>query len=297
MNFEATAGGALRIDGRATAKDVLVRLTTEVSSLVAEGARPGLAVVLVGGDPASAIYVRHKIRACDRTGIRSVAHVLSAATTREALLALIDTLNDDDEIDGILVQLPLPPQFDSDEVIARVRPDKDVDGFALRNLGALAAGRPGLVACTPAGVMEMLRRYYAQTGGDLSGKHAVVIGRSVTVGKPMALLLLEANCTVTVCHSRTPDTAAHSRRADVIVAAAGRAKLVKADWVKSGAVVIDVGIHRQEDGTLCGDVDYLPVTHVAAGISPVPGGVGPMTIAMLLDNTLRAYRARRGAAS
>lgn len=294
MNYEPTTGGALRIDGRATAKDVRSRLKVETAALVDAGIQPGLAVVLVGGDPASAIYVRHKIRACERAGIRSIAHRLPAETTQEALLTLLDDLNADDEIDGILVQLPLPAHFDEDDIIARVRRDKDVDGFAMANLGALTAGQPGLVACTPAGVMEMLRRFYDQTGGALSGKHAVVIGRSVTVGKPMALLLLQANCTVTVCHSRTPNTATHTAQADIVVAAAGRPKLVKADWIKPGAVVIDVGIHRQDDGSLCGDVDYEALTAIAAGISPVPGGVGPMTIAMLLNNTLHACRARRG---
>lgn len=296
MQFEPTAGGALKIDGRRTAKDVRARIKTDVSALLADGIQPGLAVVLVGEDPASAIYVRNKIRACERAGIRSVAHRLSADTSADALMSLLDDLNADPTIDGILVQLPLPDHLDTDAVIAKVRQDKDVDGFALGNLGALTAGQPGLVACTPAGVMEMLGRYFAQIGESMSGKHAVVIGRSVTVGKPMALLLLQANCTVTVCHSRTPDTAAHVRRADIVVAAAGRPELVKADWLKPGAAVIDVGIHRREDGSLCGDVEFEPATQVAGGISPVPGGVGPMTIAMLLDNTLVACRRRRDVA-
>ncbi len=288
---------ALRVDGRVAAKAVRARLKGEVEALRAEtGESPGLAVVLVGDDPASAIYVRHKVRACEKVGIRSLSHVLPAATTQEALLTLLDSLNADPAVDGILVQLPLPGHIDADTVIARVALDKDVDGFALGNLGALAAGRPGLVACTPAGVLEMLTRTAETLGEPLSGKHAVVIGRSVTVGKPMALLLLQANCTVTVCHSRTVDTAKHTRAADIVVAAAGRPELVRGDWVKPGAWVIDVGIHRRADGGLCGDVHADEVRQVAAALSPVPGGVGPMTIAMLLDNTVRAFRSRRGLA-
>ncbi len=283
------------ISGKAIAKSVRAQIKTQCSALAQQDIVPGLAVVLVGEDPASAIYVRNKIRACKRAGITSFAHRLPAETAQGDLLALIDDLNADDRVDGILVQLPLPVHIDKDAVISRVAADKDVDGFGVASLGALLAGGDGLVACTPAGVMEMLRHHAEATGFSIEGKRAVVIGRSVTVGKPMALLLLGKNATVTICHSRTRDLAAHLADADIVVAAAGRRELVHGDSLKPGAIVIDVGIHRREDGSLCGDVHFDSASKVAGAISPVPGGVGPMTIAMLLDNTLRACKARRGA--
>lgn len=281
------------IDGKAIAKSVRAQLKIEVEGLVAQGVRPGLAVVLVGGDPASSIYVRNKIRACKRAGIESFAHYLPEDTAEAEVLALLDRLNADDDVDGILVQLPLPKHIDKDAVIERVAVAKDVDGFGAENLGQLVAGKPTLVACTPAGVMEMLAEYGRQTGFSISGKHAVVIGRSVTVGKPMSLLLLAANATVTTCHSRTLDLRSHLKTANIVVAAAGRAELVRGGDLREGAVVIDVGIHRREDGTLCGDVHFDSAVEVAAAISPVPGGVGPMTIALLLKNTVAAARRRR----
>ncbi len=281
------------IDGKALAKSVRQRLKQEATGLAAHGVTPGLAVVLVGEDPASAIYVRNKIRSCKRAGITSFAHRLPADTTQGDLLALVRRLDADDAVDGILVQLPLPDGLDKDPIIAAVSAAKDVDGFGIESLGALLAGEEGLVACTPLGVMAMLAEHCEATGLQLSGKRAVVIGRSVTVGKPMALLLMAANCTVTVCHSRTRDLPAHLREADIVIAAAGRRELVRGEHLKQGAVVIDVGIHRREDGTLCGDVHFESASAVASAISPVPGGVGPMTIAMLLQNTITACKRRR----
>ena len=288
---------ALKIDGRAIAKRLKARLKQEVSELVeAHQCTPTLAVVLVGEDPASSIYVANKIRSCERVGIRSIAHRLSAETTQRELTELVKGLNDDPEVDGILVQLPLPGHLDADAITACISADKDVDGFTQGNLGALLSGDNQLVACTPYGVMHMLRETMESLGESLSGKHAVVIGRSVTVGRPMAILLLQANCTVTICHSRTQDTATHTRQADIVIAAAGRRELVRGDWLKPGAVVIDVGIHRRDDGTLCGDVHWEEACQRAAAVSPVPGGVGPMTIAQLLANTVIAYQRRRGLA-
>ena len=282
------------ISGRAVAKAVHARLKPEVAELTGREIVPGLAVVLVGADPASAIYVRNKIRACEKVGIRSIAHRLQATTTQDELMTLVHNLNVDDEVDGILVQLPLPAHLDKDPVIAAIAEAKDVDGFGFGNLGALVAGQSTLVACTPLGVMEMLAEHCRETGFSLSGKRAVVLGRSVTVGKPMALLLLQANCTVTVCHSRTADLGHHLRDAEIVVAAVGQPELVRGEHLSPGAVVIDVGMHRRDDGTLCGDVHFESAAEVAAAISPVPGGVGPMTIAMLLQNTVTACRARRG---
>ncbi|MCX7902222.1 MAG: bifunctional methylenetetrahydrofolate dehydrogenase/methenyltetrahydrofolate cyclohydrolase FolD, partial [Burkholderiaceae bacterium] len=245
---------------------------------------PGLAVMLVGDDPASAIYVRNKIKACEETGIRSYAIHLPATVTQQELLARIRAWNADINVHGILVQLPLPPPFDAQRVIESIDPRKDVDGLHPENAGLLLLGRPQLPSCTPAGVMRMLEA----AGCNPAGQHAVVIGRSIMVGRPMAMLLLAADATVTLCHSRTPDLSAITRQADILIAAAGRRGLVTADMVKPGAVVIDVGIHRTPDGRVVGDVDFDQVRHVAGALSPVPGGVGPMTIAMLLHNTVRA---------
>ncbi|HET8861885.1 MAG TPA: bifunctional methylenetetrahydrofolate dehydrogenase/methenyltetrahydrofolate cyclohydrolase FolD [Solirubrobacterales bacterium] len=280
--------GARLIDGRAVAAAVRERVRAGVSEIVAGGGRaPGLATVLVGEDPASEIYVRKKHEACEEAGMRSLHHGLAAGTTEAELLALVDALGRDDEVDGILVQLPVPEQIDPDRVVAAIDPAKDVDGLTPTNAGLLAHGMPGLVSCTPAGVMELLRH----EGVELEGAEAVVVGRSKLVGVPVARLLLSADATVTVCHSRTRDLDEVCSRADVLVAAVGAPRLLGAAAIKPGAVVIDVGVNRTEDG-LCGDVDFDAAVEVAAAITPVPGGVGPMTIAMLLVNTLAAARAR-----
>jgi len=279
---------AIRIDGNALAAKVRDRIAAEVSSLKARGVTPGLAVVLVGEDPASQVYVRNKVAACAKVGMHSVMHKLPAATTEAELLALIDSLNHDAAIHGILVQLPLPKHIAEKKVLEAVAAHKDVDGFHAENVGALMIGEPRFVSCTPAGCMEMLRDIGMT---DLRGKHAVVVGRSNIVGKPMAMLLLHANATVTICHSGTKDLAAQCRQADILVAAVGRPRFIKADMVKPGAVVIDVGINRlpeSEGGKLVGDVDFDAVNEVAGYLTPVPGGVGPMTITMLLQNTLVA---------
>ena len=279
---------AIRIDGNALAAKVRDRIAAEVSALKARGVTPGLAVVLVGEDPASQVYVRNKVAACAKVGMHSVMHKLPAATTEAELLALIDSLNRDAAIHGILVQLPLPKHIAEKKVLEAVAAHKDVDGFHAENVGALMIGEPRFVSCTPAGCMEMLRDIGMT---DLRGKHAVVVGRSNIVGKPMAMLLLHANATVTICHSGTKDLAAQCRQADILVAAVGRPRFIKADMVKPGAVVIDVGINRlpeSEGGKLVGDVDFDAVNEVAGYLTPVPGGVGPMTITMLLQNTLVA---------
>jgi methylenetetrahydrofolate dehydrogenase (NADP+) / methenyltetrahydrofolate cyclohydrolase len=276
------------IDGKAVAAAVRARVASEVEEYVAGAGRaPALATVLVGEDPASQIYIRNKRKACEEAGMRSVHHGLDASTSEARLLDLVAELGADDDVDGILVQLPLPDQIDPDRVVAAIDPAKDVDGLTPANAGLLAHGVPGLVPCTPAGVMELLRHEEVV----LEGAEAVVVGRSKLVGVPVARLLLSANATVTVCHSRTRDLAAVCRRADVLVVAVGVPRLLGADAVKPGAVVIDVGMNRTDDG-LCGDVDYGAAAEVAAAITPVPGGVGPMTIAMLLVNTLAAARAR-----
>ena len=279
------------IDGKAVAAEVRERVAREVQELAAAsgGRTPGLATVLVGDDPASHVYVGNKRKQTEEVGMRSVHHGLEASVSQEELLALIDELNADDAVDGILVQLPLPGQIDQDPVIASIDPAKDVDGLTAGSAGLLAQGRPGLVSCTPRGVMELLRH----AGVEPEGAEAVIIGRSILVGRPLASLLLNANATVTVCHSRTRDLAGACRRADILVAAVGSPRLVKADWVKPGAAVIDVGMNRTEDG-LVGDVDFDPVLEVAGAITPVPGGVGPMTIAMLLQNTVLAAKSRWG---
>ncbi|HEX3173713.1 MAG TPA: bifunctional methylenetetrahydrofolate dehydrogenase/methenyltetrahydrofolate cyclohydrolase FolD [Solirubrobacterales bacterium] len=276
------------IDGKAVAAAVRERVRGEVAEFAAEAGRPpGLATVLVGEDPASQVYIRGKHKACEEAGIRSIHHGLLAETSEAELLDLVRRLGLDDEVDGILVQLPVPEQIDPDAVVAAIDSAKDVDGLTPQNAGLLAHGTPALVPCTPAGVMELLRH----EGIALEGAEAVVVGRSKLVGVPVSRLLLAANATVTVCHSRTRDLAAVCRRADVLVAAVGAPRLLGADAIKPGAVVIDVGVNRTEDG-LVGDVDFGPAAEVAAAITPVPGGVGPMTIAMLLVNTLAAAWAR-----
>ncbi|AHE54498.1 bifunctional methylenetetrahydrofolate dehydrogenase/methenyltetrahydrofolate cyclohydrolase FolD [Sphingomonas sanxanigenens] len=280
------------IDGKAFALGLRARIAELTADFAAEAGRaPGLAVVLVGEDPASAVYVRSKHKACVEAGMASFEHRLPADTSQVELLALVGTLNADDAVDGILVQLPLPAQIDENRIIAAIDPDKDVDGFHPVNAGRLATGLDGFVPCTPLGCLMLLKNRL----GSLSGLDAVVIGRSNIVGKPMAALLTKESCTVTVAHSRTRDLPAVVRRADIVVAAVGRADMVKGDWIKPGATVIDVGINRV-DGKLVGDVDFASVARVAGAITPVPGGVGPMTIAVLLRNTLVAAHRNAGVA-
>jgi methylenetetrahydrofolate dehydrogenase (NADP+) / methenyltetrahydrofolate cyclohydrolase len=275
------------LDGKQLSAQVRAQIGEQISAGLAAGkARPGLATVLVGDDPASHIYVRNKRRACDETGMKNFHIELPEGVGQAALLEQIHKLNQDDEVHGILVQLPLPKGFDYDEnqVLATIDPAKDADGFHPANQGALMQGTKAPIPCTPKGVMRLL----AESGMDLKGKRAVVVGRSNIVGKPVALLLLEQHCTVTICHSRTADLAAEVANADVVVAAVGVAELVKGDWIKPGAVVLDVGINRNADGKLVGDVEFAPAATRAGWITPVPGGVGPMTIAMLLQNTLES---------
>jgi methylenetetrahydrofolate dehydrogenase (NADP+) / methenyltetrahydrofolate cyclohydrolase len=276
------------IDGKAVAAEVRERVAAEVVDFEAErGRTPVLVTVIVGDDPASEVYVAGKHRACEQVGIRSFHHGLPAETIEPELLALVEKLNADQDVDGILVQLPVPEQIDPDRIVAAIDPGKDVDGLTPVNAGRLAQGMPGLVSCTPLGVMELLRH----DGVELEGVEAVVVGRSKLVGVPVSRLLLAANATVTMCHSRTRDLAAVCRRADVLIAAVGVPRLLGGDAIKPGAVVIDVGINRTDAG-LVGDVDFEAAAEVAAAITPVPGGVGPMTVAMLLVNTLGAARAR-----
>ncbi|HEY6821421.1 MAG TPA: bifunctional methylenetetrahydrofolate dehydrogenase/methenyltetrahydrofolate cyclohydrolase FolD [Burkholderiales bacterium] len=272
------------LDGRSLAAEALAALKSEVALLARRGIEPALAVVLAGEDPASRVYVRNKVRACEQTGIRSVLIELSSSVTEEKLMSQIAALDADRAIHGILVQLPLPKHIDAGRVLNAVSPAKDVDGFHPQNLGALLAGTPRIVPCTPAGVMRLI----AKAGVPLAGRRAVVIGRSTIVGKPVALLLLQKDATVTVCHSKTEGLGEIARSADVLVAAVGRAKLVTGAMVKPGACVIDVGINRLADGSLAGDVEFESVRPVAGWLTPVPGGVGPMTIAMLLENCLKA---------
>ena len=271
------------LDGKAMSEELRADIARKVAALKERGVTPGLAVILVGDDPASQIYVRNKGIGCEKTGMHSVTIRMPEDTTQQALEDQIRALNADPAIHGILVQLPLPPHLDEAAALAAIVPEKDVDGFHVHNAGRLLCGLPGVVACTPKGAMEMIRR----TGVSLSGKEAVVVGRSNIVGKPMAMLLLQANCTVTMCHSRTADLASHTRRADILVAAVGKPGFITADMVKPGAIVIDVGINRV-DGRVVGDVDFEHVKDVAGWITPVPGGVGRMTITMLLQNTLEA---------
>ena len=272
------------IDGKAVSQQLRADVGRRAAALSARGRKPGLAVILVGNDPASAVYVRNKVLACQEHGLHSVLHTHDATLSEAALLEEVHALNADPAIHGILVQMPLPAHIDPHKVIAAIATHKDVDGFSVHSAGALMSGLPGLRPATPAGCMKLIE----STGVAIKGKHAVVIGRSNTVGKPMALLLLQAHATVTVCHSGTPDLAAHTRQADIVVAAVGRRGTLQADMVKPGAIVIDVGINRDEQGKLCGDVDFADVQKVAGWISPVPGGVGPMTISMLLVNTVQA---------
>ena len=286
--FKASLMETRIIDGAALARSIRAGLAARVAALAAKNAKPGLAVVLVGDDPASQVYVRNKSRACEDVGIVSLQHTLAASTSQKELLALVATLNADPAIHGILVQLPLPKQISADAIIRAIAPEKDVDGFHPENVGLLATGNARFVPCTPAGVMRLL----VHAGVELAGKHAVVVGRSNIVGKPVALLLLEKHATVTICHSRTPDLGAVIRQADVVVAAVGKPRMITAAMVKPGAAVIDVGINRIPDGPnagkLCGDVDYAGLLGKAGCITPVPGGVGPMTIALLMENTVRA---------
>jgi methylenetetrahydrofolate dehydrogenase (NADP+)/methenyltetrahydrofolate cyclohydrolase len=276
------------IDGKAVASSVRERVRGEVEQLTGEiGRPPGLATVLVGDDPASAIYVRRKQEACEEAGIRSFDHKPNGSISQEELLELVVELNDNDEVDGILVQLPLPEQIDDKAIIAALDPSKDVDGLTPTSAGLLARGEPGLVPATPQGVMELI----SSAGMDPAGKEAVIVGRSNLVGRPLFSLLLGANATVTVCHSRTRDLGEVCRRAEILVAAAGQPRLIAGDMIRPGATVIDVGTNRTDDG-LVGDVDFEAAREVAGAITPVPGGVGPMTIAMLLSNTVQAARAR-----
>lgn len=270
------------IDGNALSRQLRTDVASRASALKARGVTPGLAVILVGEDPASAVYVRNKVKACAETGIHSVFEKYDATLSEADLLVRIEALNVDPSIHGILVQMPLPRHIHPQRVIETISTAKDVDGYSVQSAGDLMAGLPGFRPCTPYGCMKLIET----TGIDLKGKHAVVIGRSNTVGKPMALLLLQANATVTICHSNTPDIGAFTRQADVVVAAVGRRNMLTADMVKPGAVVIDVGMNRDDAGKLCGDVDFEGVKTVAGHITPVPGGVGPMTITMLMVNTL-----------
>jgi methylenetetrahydrofolate dehydrogenase (NADP+)/methenyltetrahydrofolate cyclohydrolase len=272
------------IDGVALSRTMRAEVAARATALSVRNKPPGLAVLLVGDDPASQVYVRNKIKACEECGVRSIFERYDASLREAELLARIAALNADDAVHGILVQLPLPRHIDPQKVISAIATAKDVDGFSVHSAGCLMTGLPGLRPATPYGCMKLLQ----STGVDARGKHAVVIGRSNTVGKPMALLLLQANATVTVCHSATPDLGVHTRQADIVIAAVGRRNVLRADMVKPGAVVIDVGMNRNAEGKLCGDVDFETVRQVAGWITPVPGGVGPMTITMLLVNTLEA---------
>ena len=284
MSATSSPSGATIIDGNALSAQLRADVMRRVQALKARGITPGLAVVLVGDNPASQVYVRNKVKACADAGLHSVLERYEADMTEAALLARIDALNQDPSIHGILVQLPVPKHIDANKVIEAIAPEKDVDGFHIASAGALMVGQSGFLPCTPYGCMKMLE----SINYDLRGKHAVVIGRSNIVGKPMAMLLLQKNATVTICHSGTKDLKAMTLQADVIVAAVGKANVLTADMVKPGAVVIDVGMNRNDQGKLCGDVDYAGVRAVAGAITPVPGGVGPMTITMLLVNTLES---------
>lgn len=276
------------IDGNALSRQLRADVSARATALKAKGITPGLAVILVGDNPASQVYVRNKVKACEDTGMRSVLETWPASMSEAELLARVDAMNRDPGIHGILVQLPLPAHMNAQRVIEAISPDKDVDGFHIASAGALMTGLPGFWPCTPYGCMKMLE----SIGYDLRGKHAVVIGRSNIVGKPMAMMLLQQNATVTICHSATQDLKAMTLQADVIVAAVGKRNVLTADMVKPGAVVLDVGMNRNDEGKLCGDVDFAGVKEVAGYITPVPGGVGPMTITMLMVNTLES--AERG---
>ncbi len=272
------------IDGVALSRQIRAEVAQRAAALAARGHRPGLAVILVGEDPASATYVKNKVKACADAGVHSVLEKYDASLTEADLLARLDALNADPSIHGILVQMPLPKHIDPQKVIERISTTKDVDGYSVQSAGDLMAGLPGFRPCTPYGCMKLIE----STGVPIKGRHAVVIGRSNTVGKPMALLLLQANATVTICHSATADIGAHTRQADIVVVATGRRDTLRGDMVKPGAIVIDVGINRNDEGKLCGDVDFASVAPLASFITPVPGGVGPMTITMLLMNTIES---------
>ncbi len=272
------------IDGKAIAEEFRQEFRVRVARLAEHGMRPGLAVVIVGDDPASKVYVRNKSLACEQVGMRSEVHAMPPATTQAQLIDFVKRLNADDSVHGILVQLPLPRHLESRAVIESIDPDKDVDGFHYRNVGSLVVGEPAFYPCTPWGIMKMLEH----EGVQVDGSHAVVVGRSNIVGKPMALMLLHAGATVTICHSRTRDLPSITRQADILVAAVGRARMIGGSMLKPGAVVIDVGVNRLPDGKLAGDVDFAAAAQVASLLTPVPGGVGPMTIAMLLGNTLKS---------
>ena len=272
------------LDGNALAQKLRASFRQEADQLAAQGIRPGLAVILVGEDPASQVYVRNKVNACAQAGFHSEKYAFPADIAPQAVFDKIAELNADPKIHGILVQLPLPGHFDADAVLEAIAPEKDVDGFRAENVGALMQGQPCFIPCTPYGAMK----FFEEAGISLKGKEAVVVGRSNIVGKPMAMLLMHAGATVTVCHSQTRDLKAHCQRADILVAAVGKPKMITGDMIKPGAVVIDVGINRLPDGKLCGDVDFESAREVAAFITPVPGGVGPMTITMLLANTLES---------
>lgn len=274
------------IDGKKISAEIKDELKAEVEELKKQGKEACLAVVLVGDDPASAVYVKNKKKACEYIGVKSLSYELPASTSEAELLELIDRLNKDDSVNGILVQLPLPSQIDENKVIRAIAPEKDVDGFHPQNVGALLIGEKGYVSCTPAGVIQLLKR----SGVSIEGKECVVIGRSNIVGKPMGVLLLRENGTVTIAHSRTKDLKDICKRADILVAAVGKPKMITEEYIKEGAVVIDVGIHRMDNGKLCGDVDFDRVKDHVSKITPVPGGVGPMTIAMLMNNVVEAVR-------
>jgi methylenetetrahydrofolate dehydrogenase (NADP+) / methenyltetrahydrofolate cyclohydrolase len=281
------------IDGKAIAENLLSVIKTKIAARLSANKRaPCLAVILVGADPASAIYVRNKVKACEKVGIKDISHNLPASTTEADLFALIDKLNNDDTIDGILVQTPLPPQINTEHIIERISALKDVDGFHPYNIGRLALRQPTLRSCTPFGVIKMLQASHI----DLMGMDAVIVGVSNNVGRPMALELLLAGCTITSCHRHTKDLASKVKNADLVVAAAGKAGLIQGDWIKPGAIVIDIGINRRADGTLCGDVDFNAAKARAGYITPVPGGVGPMTVATLMENTLLALEQRESKA-
>ena len=280
---------AIRIDGKVISTQIKDELKEKVAALKAEGTEVTLAVIQVGNDPASSVYVGNKKKACEYIGVRSLAYELPEETTQQELLDIIADLNKREDVNGILVQLPLPKHFNEEEILLAISPLKDVDGFHPENVGNLSIGRKGFVSCTPAGVIQLLKR----TGIEMEGKECVVLGRSNIVGKPMSMLMLRENATVTVCHSRTKNLKEITKRADILIVAIGKPKFVTADYVKEGATVIDVGIHRDENNKLCGDVDFAQVEPVAGAITPVPGGVGPMTIAMLMKNCVESVELQK----
>ena len=280
---------AIRIDGKVISTQIKDELKEKVAALKAEGTEVTLAVIQVGNDPASSVYVGNKKKACEYIGVRSLAYELPEETTQQELLDIIADLNKREDVNGILVQLPLPKHFNEEEILLALSPLKDVDGFHPENVGNLSIGRKGFVSCTPAGVIELLKR----TGIEMEGKECVVLGRSNIVGKPMSMLMLRENATVTVCHSRTKNLKEITKRADILIVAIGKPRFVTAEYVKEGATVIDVGIHRDENNKLCGDVDFVQVEPIAGAITPVPGGVGPMTIAMLMKNCVESVELQK----